>query len=92
MSIEARKLEILKAAQAEGERWGNRRIVWDMDLATTLVVTGALQLALRHPELGGSRSGQTVREQVMALVEGMPAEFPALRELLCAGFDSSYDE
>lgn len=86
-----RKEELLRRVVAESQAWGDRPILLDMDLSAALVLAGALQLSLRHPEAARLPSAQTVRELVMALRDQVPEEFPAIKEMISLGFHPRFD-
>ncbi|MDE2101104.1 MAG: hypothetical protein KGL39_27905 [Patescibacteria group bacterium] len=86
-----RRERLLADSKAEMERWGERRIVADMDITTLLAMTGALQLALRHPGFSARPSATAVRDLVLQFIEQIPADYPAIRELMRLGFHPRFD-
>ena len=84
-------LPSLEEFHAECERWGERPIQWQLKLAQAISVCGLIQLALRHPHLGKSPSAALGKDFIMSFIEAIPAEFPALKQTLHAGFDPAFD-
>lgn len=88
-----RKAELLPKVEAEAVRWGDRLIRLELDLSTMLIITSALQLALRHPTACSMKSAQTIRKFLFQFKEQVGAEdYPALQELIELGFHRRYDE
>jgi len=64
-------------------------VVWDM--SSLMVVIGALQLSLRHPQFRKSRTGKAIRDIVDKLITGIPEDCPATRELAKLGNNPKHD-
>lgn len=92
MSRESFQLKTQAEAVAEMERWGDRTIVLQLDIATLLGVVGALQLALRHPQFAQRPSALQVRALIMDLEKQIPAEFPAIKKIINLGFHPRFDQ
>lgn len=86
-----RKKELLARCTEELKAWGTRSIAFEIDIGTTLALCGALQLSLRHPEASKQSTAQVVRSLVFDIKSQIPAEFPAIRELIELGFHPRFD-
>ena|ERR1051325_5306457 len=87
-----RKAELFSRAKEEMERWGERPIVLHIGITTLIGLCGALQLALRHPQFGAGPTAKHIRECINSWLEAIPPEFPAIRQIISAGFNPEFDD
>lgn len=86
MGAEKQQIELLKRAQQEFVRWGNRPVILQMDIATAVVYCAALQLALRHPQFSRMPSSDKVRLLLRDFRASILDDYLAIRELIDRGF------
>jgi len=90
--MSAKKRHAMEAAAREMEQWGDRPVILEMDITTAVVMCGALQLALRHPDFAKQKSADAVRTLVFDIAEQISGEeYPAIQELIKMGFHSRFD-
>ncbi len=87
-----RKAILLPKVQAEAERWGDRLIRLEVDLSTMMLITGAIQLSLRHPSAGKMKSAEALRKFIFQFKEQIGQDYPAIQELIGLGFHPRYDQ
>lgn len=84
---EAKQKEDLKQrAAAELAQWGETPVLLQMSISEIMVVTGALQLALRHPGFDVMPSAKVVRNVVQQIAGRVPAQYPAIAQMIRLGF------
>jgi hypothetical protein len=90
--MDAEQKQLLdRAFRAEAELWGDRPILWQMDLCTAIATCAHLQLALRHSDFAKSPSANQVRTFIMTFQDGIPDSFPTLKRMIGLGFHSRFD-
>jgi len=87
------KQELLERCTAESkvlrdEGW-RIEVTWDIDTLMTLIA--CLQLSLRHPKNTGA-SSQIIRVVIEKLIDELPVDSLALRELAGKGNNPKHDE
>ncbi len=88
----AKHQELVEASILDARRFGNRPIVWEMDVRGAMNMIGALQLAMRHREFQKSEAAAFVRHYVVNFRDQVAPNYPALARLIDLGFEPRFDQ
>jgi len=70
---------------------GDFKVRLELDVMQAVLLTGALQLALRHPGIQQQGIGSDLRQFIDTIKEQIPADCRGLRKLIELGFHPRFD-
>lgn len=82
--------ELIQRASAEVQRFGRHPIILQLGLQEVMAMIGLMQLGMRHPETVGTKNASIARSVIDGFNEQLE-NYPALQEMIAAGFNSDFD-
>ncbi len=82
--------ELIQRASEEIKRFGGRTIILQIGLQEFMVMISLMQVGMRHPETAGNGIVPIARSVIDGF-SGQLEDYPALREMIAAGFNQDFD-